>query len=137
MQVAQVFGLTRKHGFVAQGEIIFDTVSRPELGTGKNVFKGTFIYALFLKNGGVFAPAFVQSNSLSGDKLRSDVNMTTFDFYYVPKFTDPRNLMTIDPAFNFDWENNKKFASLAVTMGRVIGPAFGGNGILFIKPSLF
>jgi hypothetical protein len=45
--------------------------------------------------------------------------------------------VTFDPSLNFDWENDKRFAGLAVTMGRVTGPAFGGNGILFVKPSVF
>jgi hypothetical protein len=137
VQLQHVFGLTKEHAFVAQGELIFDTAQRQELGTGKNVFKGTLIYARFLKGGAIFAPAFVQSNSITGDKTRATVNLTTFDFYYVPKLADPRNLVTFDPSLNFDWENDKRFAGLAVTMGRVMGPAFGGNGILFVKPSVF
>ncbi|MCV2359330.1 hypothetical protein LNV08_10135 [Paucibacter sp. TC2R-5] len=137
IQLAHVFGLTKEHGFVAQGELTFDSAQRKELGTGKNVFKGTLIYAKFLKDGSIFAPAFVQSNSFSGDKNRPKVNTTTIDFYYVPKFSDPHNLMTLDPALNFDWEHDKRFVSLAVTMGRVIGKAFGGNSIVFVKPSAF
>lgn len=35
------------------------------------------------------------------------------------------------------WQSDKRFASLTVTMGRVVGPAFGGNGIVFVKPSVF
>lgn len=136
VQVGHVFGLTREGGYVAQGELIFNTAKRPELGTGKNVFKGTFIVARFLEHG-IFAPAFVQSNSISGDDHRAKVNQTTFDFYYVPKMADPKNLVTFDPSINFDWESNKKFLGLAVTLGRVIGPAFGGNSIILVKPSVF
>ncbi len=40
----------------------------------------------------------MQNNSFSGDDNRPDINVTTLDFYYVPKFADPRNLMTFDPA---------------------------------------
>jgi hypothetical protein len=137
LEVAHVFGLSEKGAFVAKGEMVFDTAQRPELGTGQNVFKGTFIYAKFLKGGNIFAPAVVQSNSLWGDDNRADVNSTTFDFYYVPKLRNPKNLITYDPALNFDWENDKQFASLAITFGRVLGPQFGGNGILFFKPSVF
>ncbi len=137
LQLAHVFGLTKEHGFVAQGELSFDTAQRPELGTGKNSFKGTLIYARFLKDGSIFAPAFVQTNSFSGDKSRPDINFTTLDFYYVPKFADARNLMTFDPALNFDWENDKNFFSLQVTAGRVVGKAFGGNAIVFVKPAVF
>lgn len=135
VQLGHVFGLTKEGGYVAQGELIFDTAKRPELGTGKHVFKGTFIVARFLEHG-IFAPAFVQSNSLGGDKNRAKVNATTLDFYYVPKMTDPRNLVTLDPSLNFDWENKLKYGGLAVTVGRVIGPAFGGNAILLAKPSV-
>ncbi|MFM8533587.1 MAG: hypothetical protein ACKOEC_08350 [Acidimicrobiia bacterium] len=136
-QISRVLGLTRTHGFVAQGEVSLDTARRPELGAGKNVFKGTLVYALFLPGGAIFAPAVVQSNSFSGKSSRATINSSTFDFYYVPKFRDPRNLMTLDPALNIDWENDTRFVSLAVTIGRAIGPAMGGNGVLSVKPSLF
>lgn len=137
LQVQHVFGLTRKQAFVIQGEAIFDTAARDELGTGKNVFKGTLIYARFLEGGAIFAPAIVQSNSLGGQSSRADVNTTTFDFYYVPKLADPRNLITADPALNFDWESDKTYASVAVTFGRVLGPALGGKAIAFVKPTVF
>jgi hypothetical protein len=136
LMLSHVFGLTRAHGFVLQGEMIFDTADRPELGTGKDVFKGTLIYAKFLQGGAIFAPAVVQSNSVAGDSDRADVNTTTVDFYYVPKLQDPRNLVTFDPAMNFDWENDLEYASLAITFGRVIGKVFGGNSIVSVKPQV-
>lgn len=77
VQLAHVFGLTKEHGFVAQGELFLDTAQRSELGSGKNAFKGTLIYARFLKDGSIFAPAFVQNNSFSGDRNRPDINVTT------------------------------------------------------------
>jgi hypothetical protein len=138
VQLQHVFGLSRQGAFVWQAEATFDTASRAELGTGKNVFSGTFIYARFLSGGAIFAPAIKQSNSFSGQSSRRAVNTTTFDFYYVPKMADPRNLITVDPALSLDWKNNTGFASLAVTAGRVIGPSFiGGNGIVFVKPTVF
>jgi hypothetical protein len=137
LKLSHVYGLTKTHAWVAQGELIFDTAARPELGTGKHVFKGTLIYARFLQNGAIFAPAWVQSNSLGGQDRRAPVNATTFDFYYVPKMADPRNLVTYDPALNFDWQTNKAFFSLSVTAGRVLGKAFGGNAIAFFKPTVF
>jgi hypothetical protein len=137
LKVQHVFGLSRKGAYVVKGEMNFDTAARPELGTGKNVFEGTFIYAKFLKNKAIFAPAIVQSISLGGDSSRPDVNLTTIDFYYVPKLKDPRNLITFDPSLNFDWEKDTRFFGLAVTAGRVMGPAFGGNAVLFVKPSIF
>lgn len=136
-KIQHVFGLSRAGAYVVKGEMNFDTAARPELGTGQNVFEGTFIYAKFLKNKAIFAPAVVHSLSLWGDDDRADVNFTTFDFYYVPKLKNPRNLITFDPSLNFDWENDKKFFGLAITAGRVTGPAFGGNGVFFVKPSVF
>jgi hypothetical protein len=137
LMLQHVFGVTKEHGFVWQAELAFDTASRPELGTGRHVFSPTFIYARFLQGGAIFAPAVKHSLSLGGDSTRSRVNSTAFDFYYVPKLSDPRNLITIDPALSLDWETDKRFASLAVTFGRVVGPMFGGNGILSVKPTLF
>lgn len=137
LKLSHVFGLTKTHAWVAQGEVVFDTAARPELGTGKHVFKGTLIYARFLQDGAIFAPAWVQSNSLGGDDRRAPVNGTTLDFYYVPKMADPRNLVTYDPALNFDWQANKEFLSFSITAGRVLGKAFGGNSIAFVKPTVF
>lgn len=130
-----VFGLTPKRGLVVQGELIFDTASRPELGTGRHVFKGTFIYARFLQ-GGIFAPAIVQSVDVGGDDARAHVNTTTFDFYYVPKLASPKRFVTIDPALTFDWENDRQFPSLAVTFGTAVGKMFGGLAQVYVKPTV-
>lgn len=137
LKLNHVYKLTQQYAIVLGAELSFDTAKRPELGTGKNVFKGTFIYAKFLEGGAIFAPAIVQSNSLWGDSSRARVNNTVFDFYYVPKFSDPKYFATVDPALSFDWQTNKQFASLAVTLGRSTGPAFGGSSQVFIKPTVF
>lgn len=79
----------------------------------------------------------MQSNSLTGSRERAEINSTVFDFYFVPKLADPSNFITIDPALSFDWESEREFSSLAVTMGRAVGTAFGGNGRVFVKPSVF
>lgn len=130
-----VFGLTRKRGLVAQAEMIFDTASRDELGAGKHVFKGTFIYARFLPKG-IFAPALVHSVDVGGSSQRPDVSITTIDLYYVPKLADPRNFVTLDPALNFDWERGAQFGSVAITAGRAIGKAFGGVAQVYVKPTV-
>ena len=137
VQATHVFGLSRKGGWVAQAEMVFDTAARDELGTGKNVFKATLIKAWFLSDGSIFAPALVHSESLWGDSRRSSVRATTLDLYYVPKLKDPRNLITVDPSINMDWKSEKSFVGLAVTFGRVVGPALGGTGIVSLKPSVF
>lgn len=135
--LSHVFGLTREGGYVAKAEIVFDTAHRHELGSGKNVFKGSFIKAWFLSDGAIFAPALVHEESFSGRHGRADVSRTTMDFYYVPKMADPKNLVTFDPNFVRDWESKQVFGGLAVTLGRMTGKAFGGNQIFFVKPSVF
>jgi len=137
VKLNHLYALTREYGVVLGAEVVFDTASRVEGGTGKHVFKGNAVYAMFLQGGSIFAPAIVHSISLGGDSSRAKVNGTVFDFYYVPKLADPKTFVTVDPALSFDWENDTKFASLAVTIGRSIGPALGGNSQVFIKPVVF
>jgi hypothetical protein len=137
IQLGHVFGLSKAGAFVARGELIFNTAERPSLGTGKNVLKGTLIWAKFLSDGSIFAPAVVQSNSIGGDAARTEVNNTVFDFYYVPKLATPGMWVTYDPALTFDRPSNKQFASLAVTVGVALGKAFGGQSQVFIKPTVF
>lgn len=137
LRLNHVYSVTKKDAIVLSAELVFDTAQRPELGTGKHVFKPNVTYAMFLEGGAIFAPAFVHSISIGGDSNRTRVNATVFDFYYVPKLADPKNFMTVDPALSFDWKGKKQFASLAVTLGRGIGPAFGGNSQVFIKPTVF
>lgn len=137
LQLAHVFGVSRKGGMVVQGEVAFDSAKRPELGSGKTVLKGTFIYARFLSDGGILAPALVHSASVGGNAARPTVNVTTLDLYYVPHLSNPGHFMTVDPAVTRDWQGKKQFASLAVTFGSSIGAAFGGNAQVFVKPTLF
>lgn len=137
VQLSHVFGVSRAGGMVVQGEYIADTASRPERGSGRNVLKGTFIYARFLADGDIIAPAIVHSLDLGGDSRRSKVDVTTLDFYYVPRLQNPRHFVTFDPALTFDWQNDARFASLAVTAGTSVGSLFGGNAQVFAKPTVF
>lgn len=135
VKYTRVFGVTAKHGFVFTTEAFLDTADRPELGTGKYVIKPTIIYARFLKNGDIFAPALVQSLSVAGRSRRADVNATTVDFYYVPRLSNPHLYMTYDPALNYDWETDSFYSALAVTVGLKLGRVMGGNSQVFIRPS--
>ena len=137
LRITHVSTLTRTHGIVLQGEIFFDTADQADHGTGKTVLKASVIYAKFLKNKAIFAPAFVQSVSIGGDAARADVNTTTLDFYYVPKFKNPKVFVTFDPALTSNWEADKQFASLAITVGYGVGKMFGGNGQVYIKPTFY
>ena len=137
IKLTHVANLTQRYALVVGAEMVFDTAARPELGSGHNVAKVNLIYAKFLQNGAIFAPAVVQSNSLWGDDARADVNNTVFDFYYVPKLSDPNYFVTVDPAVSLDWESDKRFASLGVTVGRVLGPAFDGRDQVYLKPTVY
>lgn len=55
-------------------------------------------YAFFLKSGAIFAPSVEQSVSIGEpDPGRSGVNLTTIDFYYVPRLPIPGAYVTVDP----------------------------------------
>jgi hypothetical protein len=135
-KLTHVFGVTKTHGMVVNFELVADTASRDELGGGKWVAKPGFIYAFFLQGGHIFAPAIVQSISFAGSSNRADINQTVIDFYFVPKFKDSSFYMTLDPALTHDWENDKTFLTTALTMGYKLGPMLGGNGQVFVKPSV-
>lgn len=134
IKLTNVFKMNKQYGIVFSGKMIFDTADKVEHGTGKNVFEGTMITAFFLKNGAIFAPSVVQSNSVSGAAERASVNTTTVDFYYVPKLANHRLFMTIDPSLNSNWETNAEFVELAVTVGYMLGTAFGGHDQVYTKP---
>ena len=137
LKLTKVYTVTKAYGIVFSGELSFDTAARPELGAGQTVCKPTFVYAKFLAGGDIFAPAVVQSIGVGGRGTRARVNSTVFDFYYVPRSTIPKLFMTLDPALSIDWEGKREFVSLAVTLGRSLGPAFGGNAQVYIKPTIF
>ncbi|KPF68927.1 hypothetical protein IP84_06860 [beta proteobacterium AAP99] len=135
LKVNKVVEVNPVWGAVASAEVVFDTASRPELGTGRDVLKLNAIYARFLKGGEIFAPALLHSVSIGGDSRRPKVNNTTLDLYYVPKFANPKVYMTVDPAWVHDWETRRGYGALAVTMGYKLGPMLGGQGQVFVKPS--
>jgi hypothetical protein len=135
--VNKVMKVTAKHGTVLQANMIFNTADRMERGTGKTVLKVTGIYAFFLPGGDIFAPSLVQNNSIWGDGDRAAVNLTTADFYYVPKLKNPKLFLTLDPNINYNWEAEDFFAGLAVTLGCSLGPAMGGTSQVYVKPQIF
>jgi len=125
-----------KYGVVVNAEMVFDTAAGIERGSGQNVLKTGLIYARFLEGGHIFAPAVVHSVSLWGDNARADVNSTTIDFYFVPRLKNKNYYMTIDPAVVLNWEGDREYGALAVTLGRRLGPMLGGRGQMFVKPSI-
>jgi hypothetical protein len=137
VRLTKVMSRTREGGLVLFGEIFFDTAERPELGTGKTVARASAIYAKFLSGGRIFAPAVLHNFSVAGDDDRDEVSITTFDFYYVPRFSNPKVYMTVDPFITLNWENDRQFAGLAVTTGYKLGKMLGGRGQAYVKPTVF
>lgn len=129
--------VTHTHGVVLKAGVIFDTASRPELGSGNTVLEGTFVYAWFLKGGHIFAPSFEYNYGVERDIGRERVNSLTADFYFVPRLKDRKLYMTVDPFLTFNFENEQHFAGVSVTLGRQIAPLFGGRLQAYIKPSAF
>lgn len=134
-KVTRVLERTRTHGIVLSAELAAPTAARADLGTGKWVLKPSAIYALFLPQG-ILAPSLLHNVSIAGNAARPDVNLTTFDLYFVPKLSDPKLLMTLDPALNHDWQRGATFLTLAATVGVKLGPMLGGRGQITVKPSI-
>lgn len=138
LKFTHIVSLNASRGIAYQAELFADTADRPDLGTGQTVLELSAFYAKFLSNGAIFAPAWVQTFGLGDeDPGRARISRTTLDFYYVPKLANPKFFITADPALVYDWENDKKFASLQVTFGMLTGKAFGGDSQIFIKPGIY
>ena len=132
-----VFYLTEKNGSAFTAELFLDTARTDFAGYGQFAMETTLFYAWFLENGSIFAPAWVQTFGLEGGNDQGvDVNVSTFDFYYVPKLSNPKYYATFDPAVIHDWESDDTFASLQVTLGMLTGRAFGGDSQVFVKPGV-
>lgn len=134
LRATHLLSVTRERGIVLQGEVFADSAARRELGNGTTVLKGTVIYAKFLEGGQIFAPAFSHAQSINGD---NQMRETTADFYFVPRLKNPAWYMTIDPAVIQNWEEDRTYASIAVTTGRAVGQIAGGLAQVYLKPNVF
>jgi hypothetical protein len=137
LELTHIPVVTRHYGIVLKADVTFDTASRPELGNGQTVLQGTFIFARFLRGGAIFAPSFEARYGVDRDPGRTRVNSLTVDFYYVPRLANRNYYMTVDPFLAFDWERDTQSGGLTMTLGRVIGPAFGGRLQAYVKPGVF
>lgn len=132
-----VFHLTKDNGSAFTVELFFDTATTDFAGYGQMAMETSLFYAWFLDSGAIFAPAWVQTFGLEGGNDEGvDVNVTTLDFYYVPKLANPKYYMTFDPAVIHDWESDDTFGSLQVTMGMMTGKMFGGDSQVYVKPGV-
>ncbi len=132
-----VFYLTERNGSAFTFELFLDMAATDFAGYGQLAGETSLFYAWFLDNGSIFAPAWVQTFGLEGgNDDGQNVNVTTIDFYYVPKLANPKYYLTFDPAVIRDWETDDTFGSLQVTAGMLTGRAFGGDSQVFIKPGI-
>jgi len=132
-----VFHLNESSGAAFTAELFLDTATTPTSGYGQFAMETSLFYAWFLGNGSIFAPAWVQTFGLEGGNADGvNVNVTTIDFYYVPKLKNPKFYMTFDPAVIHDWESGDTFGSLQITFGMMTGRMFGGDSQVFIKPGI-
>ncbi|MXU64526.1 hypothetical protein [Oceanomicrobium pacificus] len=137
MTYIDVFHLTEKNGAAYTVELFLDTAKTDFAGYGQLAAETSLFYAWFREDGSIFAPAWVQTFGLEGGNDQGeDVNVTTVDFYYVPKLPNPRYFLTFDPAIIHDWEKGDTFGSLQVTAGMMTGRLFGGDSQVFIKPGV-
>lgn len=137
LKFVHVLNVTARDGIAYTAKLSFDSADRPDLGAGQTVLELSGFYARFLDNGSIVAPSLVQTVGLGDeDPGRSRINMTTFDFYYVPKLATDTLFMTFDPALIYDWEQDDGYASLTTTFGFPMGKAFGGDSQIFIKPQI-
>ncbi|GAA3713185.1 hypothetical protein GCM10022421_20530 [Oceanisphaera sediminis] len=132
-----VFHLTKENGAAYTLELFLDTAETDTSGYGQFAMETSLFYAYFLKSGAIFAPAWVQTFGLEGGNDQDlDVNVSTFDFYYVPKLANPKYFMTYDPAIIHNWESDETFGSLQINFGMMTGRVFGGDSQFFVKPGV-
>lgn len=132
LKITHIPAVTKEYGVVLQAEVMTDTAGRSRLGNDGTTLKGSFIYARFLKGGSIFAPSVSHTETLDNSR----VSETVLDFYYVPKLADPTMFVTLDPAFVSNWEQDRKYGSLAVTLGKSVGKAWGGAAQVYVKPTV-
>lgn len=136
LTLLNVFHQSAQAGAAYTAELFLDTATNGS-GYGQMALETSLYYAMFLKSGGIFAPAWVQTFGLEGgNSAGQKLNTTTLDFYYVPKLANPNYYLTFDPAIIHDWESDNTFGSLQVTLGMMTGKMFGGDSQIFAKPGV-
>lgn len=137
VKIARVLAIKPTYGIIVGAEAIIDTADAPDRGFGVNVLRLSGAYAFFLKSGAIFAPSLEQAVSIGDpDPGRSDVNLTTIDFYYVPRLPIPGAYMTVDPAVLYNWETDELSGALSVTYGQSVDLGIPGNESFFVKPRI-
>ncbi len=124
-------------GLLTAVELNPPTATESVLGTGKWVLAPTVAYGFFLPGNHIFAPAYKHSISFAGNDSRADVNNGSFDLYFVSKFDDNRQWITVDPTYLLNYQQGKySGATLRVIYGRVLGKI--GDAVVsgYVKPGV-
>jgi hypothetical protein len=96
---------TRLSAFTASIEISMNTAASPLLGTGKNVLIPMVSYTkIFPTNKMIFSAVLQQTNSMYGDKNRSDINFSKLQLLLL-KYLSKRTWIVIGPEWFLDYEN--------------------------------
>lgn len=123
-----------KQGLMLGGELTLDTATDNVLGRGKYSLAPVITAVVYLEQGILFAPSYQHRFSVAGQEHRADINEGYLDLTVVMTTKDKRQWIALDPTFIWDLENEKSWTQLAVEVGHVLGPAFGGSGSIYVRP---
>jgi len=121
-----------KSAIVASLEMSFNTASSPLLGTGKNILIPTVTYSSMAKSRKtVVALSALYFNSISGDKLRPDINFSKLQFFLIHLIS--RNTWyTIRP----DWYFDHKYEGVSMNIDASIGHALTKKSNIWFRPGI-
>ena len=123
LKLTHVFSVAKTHAWAGTAEVLLNTADQG-LGYGQNAMKLQAFYVRFLKGGALFAPTLVHTFGLENSSGQAELNITTTDFYYVPKLADQKTLLTLDPSVTYDWANDHAYGGACCD-----GWPRGGRGI--------
>jgi hypothetical protein len=127
--------ITHKYGILTGVETFWDTASESTLGSGRNVVAPVFVYALFLPNKALFAPAYQQFIDIGGEDTWRKINQGAFDFYYVKLVK--KGWWILDPTLTLDYEGNPAVSGqVELERGFIIGPQGKGVASWYIRPGV-
>lgn len=120
-----------KDGIAFRARIISNSAVDPALGSGKWVFAPAIFYGKYIKNDRILWITSIENQiSFAGSDNRNDVNITTFENYFM--FILGKNWIAADVAFRYN-NTNKGYPNNAfVEFGRRITK----NDMAYIHPSV-
>jgi len=137
LRAIYIFHATRKHAAVGFLGLTMDTASDDILGRGKNYAQPGFIYAFFLPNHMIFAPAYQHNVSIGGDSGREDIHEGYIDLYLVKLSKNGLAWVILDPQVIVDYEHSDRVtAKIELEMGALFHKLWGGGASLYLRPGI-